>query len=215
MSLPFIYYVVTFLNILLGLAILRYGLVKFSLTLGLSVLWTCVLCACLQEYVMGFGYGEYSLAAGVVFGILTFVFAKPFTYIMGFILAFDIVAVPIMLISSSIFGENSGIACFTIILGIVAGVYVVKKYRDQMRTFVIAYFGGGTFGLSVGFLLFALIWPSTQMGYLIVLFGPYLLGSIGAMYMLYARPPWSEKITLFPSENATPSLQSNGKETEN
>ena len=213
-SLPFIFYLVTFLNILLGLAILRFGLVKFSLTLGLSVLWTFVLCACLQEYVIGFGGGEYSLAAGVVFGILTFVFAKPFTYIMGFLLAFDIVAVPIMLISSSIFGHNGGIACFAIILGIVAGVYVVKKYRDQMRTFVIAYFGGGTFGLSLGFLLFALIWPSKPMGYLIILFGPYLLGSIGALYMLYARPPWSEKIILFPNDNVTAQQQGNCKDSD-
>ena len=52
------------------------------------------------------------------------------------------------------------------------------------------------------------------MGYLIILFGPYLLGSIGALYMLYARPPWSEKIILFPNDNVTAQQQGNGKDSD-
>ena len=197
----FVYYLVTFLNIAMGLLILRFGLVKYSLTLAVSVLWTFVLMASIIELV-GLGGGEYLLGAGIVFAVLTYVFAKPFTYIAGFLLGYVMVSAPIWIISSSIFGESGGPACFSVILGIAAGVYVIKKYREIMRVIVMGYFGGGTTGMALSYLLLAVLWPiNSPIGWLVIMFSPYVLGTAFGLMVLFTKPEWSKKYILYPSDD--------------
>ena len=98
-----------------------------------------------------------------------------------------------------VFGFGDGINTS---LGIAAGVYVIKKYREIMRVIVMGYFGGGTTGMALSYLLLAVLWPiNSPIGWLVIMFSPYVLGTAFGLMVLFTKPEWSKKYILYPSDD--------------
>ncbi len=190
---------------LVGFSIIRFGLNYFSLTLGSAVVWWGVLGACLAEYLLlpDAGIGKWFLFSGLLGGVVTFFLAKPMTYLFGFIIGFDIGAIPIILVSKFTIGDQSWINCFVVVVGIVCGVIFLKKFKSHLRTFIIGLFGGGILAHSIGNLLWLILLPTSWNTVLTIWLLPYIMIIGGTMYILFKQPAFANRFVLFPKDEET------------
>lgn len=208
-------YLFLLLNLACGLAILRFGLRHYSLVLAAAVFFFILETCFIAAEIGWIDSFQWPLIVGSVVCVLTFLFAKPFTYIMGWWFTVIAALVPFAILGLE---PGTGFANTLVLLAMVFAVVIVFKFRSHFRTLVIGCYGGYITGSF--FSLIALLFMSTEAtqftldnpnSLIPIMLGP-TIGAIASTVILFMRPAFTEGLILYPLESnstGSPSIPGN------